>query len=252
MKRQIFILTTATWATRDNTVPVEIAATPQVILVAGGTFQMGGYVSEGEEPVHRVTVGTYRIGKYPVTVRQYRVFCAEMGRDMPGGPNGWECNEDAPIVNVTYTDAVAYCEWLGENDGGNWRLPSEAEWEFAARGGVRSKGYMYSGSNELSAVGWFGRDGSRGAVGIGRKQANELGIHDMSGNVWEWCGDWYGTDYYGRSAVLDPQGPAAGTLRVLRGGAWDEIPITCRVAHRGHGKPGERRANCGFRVVLAP
>lgn len=251
MKPKSFMLATVMWKARSDAASVEIAATPEMVLVDGGVFQMGGYVSEGEEPVHRITVNTYHIGKYPVTVRQYRSFCAATRRDMPCGQDGWDCNDQAPVVNVTYNDALDYCDWLSKNYGGNWRLPSEAEWEYAARGGIRSMGYMYSGSDNLSTVGWFGGNINGGAVGIGRKQANELGIYDMSGNVWEWCRDWYDIEYYGLSPALDPEGPVSGTRRVLRGGAWDEIPLACRVAYRGHLTPQARCANCGFRVVLS-
>ncbi len=245
------MLTTTIWRPGADTASVEIAVAPEVVMVEGGVFQMGGYVSEGEEPVHRVAVNTYYVGKYPVTVQQYRSFCAATRRGMPHGQHGWDCNEHAPIVNVTYNDAVAYCNWLCATYGGNWRLPSEAEWEYAARGGIRSRGYVYSGSDDLSTVGWFGGNIKGGVVGIGRKQANELGIYDMSGNVWEWCRDWYEPEYYGLSPVLNPHGPASGTRRVLRGGAWDETPLACRVAYRGHRSPEDRRANGGFRVALS-
>lgn len=253
MKRQLFILTMGTWTTSDQAVHVEIAAIPEMVRVERGSFQMGSYVSEAEEPVHKVTIDTYYIGKYPVTVQQYRAFCTATGRVMPPESYAdWDYSGYAPIVNVTYDDAMHYCEWLGVNYGDNWRLPTEAEWEYAARGGRQSKGYIYSGSDNLSTVGWFGGNSRGSAIGIGRKRANELGIYDMSGNVWEWCRDWYGADYYTHRPVSNPQGPTSGTQRVLRGGAWDEIPIACRVAHRGHRMPEERCVNCGFRVVRHP
>lgn len=252
MKQQIFVLTMATWITDDSTQSLETVAKPEVVLVEGGAFHMGGYVNEGEEPVHRVTLETYHIGKYPITVRQYNAFCAATGRRTPGGRNGWARGEHTPVVNVTYDDAVDYCGWLSENYGGSWRLPTEAEWEYAARGGRRSNGYMYSGSNDLSTVGWFAGNTNGYPVASGRKQANELGIYDMSGNVWEWCQDWYDGGYYASSPKTNPQGPLSGTRRVLRGGACDDIPLTCRVAHRSHHMPEERCVNIGFRVVFAP
>src|SRR5690606_25755939 len=140
MKPKSFILTTVMWKANGDTASVEIAAVPETVLVDGGVLQMGDYVSEGEEPVHRITVNTYHLGKYPVTVQQYRSFCVDTRRDMPDGQDGWDCNEHAPVVNVTYNDALDYCAWLSANYGGNWRLPSEAEWEYAARGGARSGG----------------------------------------------------------------------------------------------------------------
>lgn len=256
MEEQALLLTPSTWITQDGTHDgkrsVETVATPEVVLVEGGTFLMGSYVREGEEPVHWVTLETYYIGKYPITVWQYRMFCEATGKPMPEGHNPWAHGEHTPIVNVTYDDAVQYCCWLSERYGGDWRLPTEAEWEYAARGGDRSNGYMYSGSNDLSAVGWFGGNTSVCPVLTGRKPANELGIFDMSGNVWEWCQDWYDVGYYARSPASNPRGPSSGTRRVLRGGAGDDIPLTCRVAHRSHYTPGERRANSGFRVVFSP
>lgn len=230
---------------------IERVPVPEVVLVAGGYFQMGGYVSDGEEPVHPVAINTYHIGKYPVTVAQYRQFCIATGTAMPKGGKSWLSGEQAPIVNVSYEDAVGYCDWLSRDYGGDWRLPSEAEWEYAARGGTRSKGFAYSGSEDLSAVGWFGGNILGGVIETGRKQPNELGIYDMSGNVWEWCWDWYAPEYYALSPTSDPSGPISGIERVLRGGAWDEIPVTCRVAYRGHRLPNDCRANSGFRVVLS-
>ncbi len=245
-------MTIATGDTVSNDASVvEMSTIPAVVLVEGGSFQMGSYVSEGEEPVHSVAISTFYIGKYPVSVRQYRAFCKDVGKPMPDTHHDWGSSDHLPIVNVIYDDAVQYCNWLCTNEGGNWRLPTEAEWEYAARGGTRSKGYIYSGSNELCTVGWSGGDGCRCAIGTGRKKANELGIYDMSGNVWEWCQDWYDVSYYGQGAVSDPLGPVWGTRRVLRGGAWDEIPITCRVAHRNHLAPSEYRSNVGFRVALS-
>lgn len=225
---------------------------PEIILVEGGSFHMGGYVRDSEEPLHRVVLDTYYIGKYPITVGQYRAFCAITGKSMPTVDNGWAGSEHVPVVNVTYGDAVYYCDWLSENYGRGWRLPTEAEWEYAARGGCRSKGYIYSGSDDLSVVGWFAGNANGRPVIVGRKQANELGIYDMSGNIWEWCKDWYDTEYYTSSPISNPQGPPSGTCRVLRGGAYDDIPLTCRVAHRSSHTPGTaHRINSGFRVVFS-
>lgn len=251
MKRQSIILTTAMWAAGSDAASADTLLMPDLVLVAGGTFQMGGYVSDGEEPVHRITVSTFHIGRYPVSVRQYRLFCAATGKAMPENHIGWGADVHTPIVNVTYDDAVGYCDWLSAHQGGDWRLPTEAEWEYAARGGAQSKGYLYSGSDDLSTVAWFGGNIHGCAVDTGRKQANELGIYDMSGNVWEWCWDWYDPGYYAQSPLSNPQGPTAGSKRVLRGGAWDEIPVTCRVAYRSSRSPNDCRPNSGFRVVLS-
>jgi formylglycine-generating enzyme required for sulfatase activity len=235
------------WAQAPAAIPVK----PEVIFVEGGTFNMGSNEGENnEKPVHRVTVSSFSIGKYPVTVGQYKAFCEETGRSMPEAP-GWGWQERHPMVNVTYNDAVAYANWLGEKFGGDWRLPTEAEWEYAARGGNKSRGTTYSGSNDLETVGWFADNAGGQTNGVGRKRPNELGIYDMSGNVWEWCRDWYGSDYYASSPSSNPRGPASGTNRVLRGGSWDYTSTYCRVAIRDFGTPSDRSTFRGFRVVLS-
>ncbi len=177
-----------------------------------------------------------------------------------------------PVIHVSWNDAVAFCNWLSEKEGlqkaysgsgssircdfnaNGYRLPTEAEWEYAARGGNTSKGYKYSGSNDLDAVGWYGaynNDGNRtreeGTSPVGKKQPNELGIYDMSGNVWEWCWDWKGE--YSSSNQTDPRGPNSGSYRVLRGGSWSLNPEYCRVAPRDFSDPAYRSINVGFRLA---
>jgi sulfatase modifying factor 1 len=231
--------------------PATIPEKPETVLVLGGTFSMGS--NDGitdEKPVHRVTVSSFSIGKYEVTVSQYRAFCTETGRQMPGSPS-WGWRDNHPIVNVSWHDCVAYCNWLGEKYGGDWRLPTEAEWEYAARGGNKSQGYKYAGSHDLESVAWF-EDNSGGQINsIGRKRPNELGLYDMSGNVWEWCRDWYDVGYYNNSPSSNPRGPSTGSRRVLRGGSWSNSAEDCRVALRFYNAPGDRIYTDGFRVVLS-
>ena len=149
---------------------------------------------------------------------------------------------------VNYNDCVAYCNWLGEEYGGNWRLPTEAEWEYAARGGNKSKGYLYSGSNDPDIAGWY-KDNSGGQTNsVGRKNPNELGIYDMSGNVWDWCRDWY--EPYTAEAQTNPRGSTSGSCRVLRGGGWYNTATRCRVIRRTYCDPSYRFNDFGFRVVL--
>lgn len=131
------------------------------------------------------------------------------------------------------------------------RLPTEAEWEYAARGGKLSQGCFYSGSNNLDSVAWYAKNSGMKRQEVGKKLPNELGIHDLSGNVWEWCWDWYRGKYYPKSPESDPRGAAKGRCRVLRGGSWDEIEGGCLVAHRGYSYPRWRHFNIGFRVVRA-
>lgn len=244
----VLLLFTATAMAQAPAIPDK----PEVIFVQGGTFSMGSN-SGGfhEKPEHSVTVSSFSIGKYPVTVGQYKKFCESTGRQMPEDTPSWGWNNSHPMVLVNYNDAVAYCNWLGEEYGGDWRLPTEAEWEYAAKGGNKSNGYTYSGSNDLETVGWF-RDNAGGQTNrVGRKKANELGIYDMSGNVWEWCRDMYDSYYYANSPENNPRGPATGSTRVMRGGSFYSRSSGCRVVTRDDFTPDRLGHYLGFRVVLS-
>ena len=231
--------------------PASIPEKPEMIRVEGGTFTMGsnsGY--DDAKPTHQVTLDGFQIGKYPVTVGQYKAFVEATGRSMPDAPS-WGWQDKHPMVMVNYNDAVAYCNWLSEKYGGDWRLPTEAEWEYAARGGNKSRGYTYAGGNDLWDVAWYEDNAGGQTQSVGRKKANELGIHDMTGNVWEWCRDWYDEDYYSNSPSANPRGPSSGSFRVLRGGSWNHSATYCRVALRSYSAPSFRRTFRGFRVVLS-
>lgn len=202
-------------------------------------------------PSHEVAIHTFGISKTPITVAQYREYCRATGIAMSAPPSlGWI--DSTPITNVSWQDAVGYTDWLANKTGKHYRLPTEAEWEYAARGGNQSKGSLYAGSNSLDSVGWY-RDNSPGKPYlVAQKGPNELGIYDMSGNVWEWCSDWYGADYYANSPKDNPRGPASGTYRVLRGGSWFNTPDYCQVAFRYYYDPSDHNDYTGFRVVLVP
>jgi formylglycine-generating enzyme required for sulfatase activity/TolB-like protein len=196
------------------------------IFVEGGTFQMGRVNR------HSVTVSDYSISKTEVTFEQYDAFCDATGRDKPFSES-WG-RGDRPVINVSWHDAVAYCEWMTIQTGKTYRLPTEAEWEYAARGGNKSKGYTYSGSNNLDAVAWYANNSNRKTQTVAQKKPNELGLYDMSGNVWEWCSDKY-------------RKPA-----VIRGGSWYYVGSYCQVTYRNSSSPNNRLNHYGFRLVLSP
>jgi formylglycine-generating enzyme required for sulfatase activity len=220
-----------------------------MVYVAGGTFTMGCTSEQGsdcdddESPAHRVTLSGYYIGKYEVTQAQWKAV-------MGSNPSSFK-GDNLPVESVSWDDVQEFIRKLNQQTGKNYRLPTEAEWEFAARGGNSSRGYKYSGSNTVGNVAWY-EDNSGGPTHpVGTKQANELGIYDMSGNVWEWCSDWYG-DWYGDgsgAAQSNPAGPATGSSRVFRGGSWDASARGVRVSNRGNYPPGGRNYFLGFRLA---
>ncbi|MEK7264126.1 MAG: formylglycine-generating enzyme family protein [Bacteroidota bacterium] len=239
----------------------------EMIFVEGGTYEMGSNESDNEKPVHRVTVSDFYIGKYEVTIGEFKKFIDatnyQTDADKKGSSyiwtgskweerNGVNWRDDVngntqtamhhPVIHVSWNDAAAYCKWAGG------RLPTEAEWEYAARGGNKTRGYTYSGSDDIDNVAWYaGNSGSKTHT-VGTKQPNELGIYDMTGNVWEWCSDWYGENYYSSSPQNNPQGPSSGSFRVFRGGSFYADDYYCRVADRGYITPVPRYYNFGFRL----
>jgi sulfatase modifying factor 1 len=226
---------------------------PELIKVTGGTFTMGdeyGVGDKDEHPTHQVTLSDFYIGKTEVTVAQYHTYCNATGVSMPKEPS-WGWTNNAPIVNVSWSDALNYCDWLSEKLDKNISLPTEAQWEYAARGGNQSKGYKYAGGRSMAAVGWYGDNSGDKTHNVATKKANELGLYDMSGNVWEWCRDWYDADYYASSPRTNPKGPSSGARRVLRGSAWHYSASYCRVAVRLISIPSSRSINFGFRVALS-
>lgn len=229
------------YARREAVVKDMIAS---MVKVEAGSFNMG---SEYAKPVHRVTLTKdFLIGKYEVTQRQWK---AVMGNN----PSYFK-GDNRPVEKVNWHDAMAFCKKLNDSGkapkGWKFTLPTEAQWEFAARGGNKSKGYEYSGSNDLKEVGWYDNNSDGKTHNVGGKKPNELGIYDMSGNVWEWCLDWYGV--YGSGAVTDPQGLERGSGRVLRGGSWRLDAFYCRSARRISVTPDDWSNYYGFRVALVP
>ena len=219
-----------------------------MIKVEGGTFTMGGTPEQGgdprdnEYPTHQVTLSDYYIGETEVTQELWQ---AVMG-DNPSTFSG----ANLPVETISWDDCQTFITKLNQLTGKNFRLPTEAEWEYAARSGQKSRGYKYAGSNTLSDVAWYWENSSSKTHSVKQKQANELGLYDMSGNVWEWCQDWHGI--YGSAAQTNPIGPSSGSSRVVRGGSWIDSASNCRVARRGGSSPGDHGNDFGFRVVLLP
>ncbi len=251
---------------------------PEMVRVTGGEFTMGCTEEQGEDcldrekPPHTVRVDDFSIGRYEVTNEEFAAFLNDYGSDeiktgdyagqkmvyeyrwgvQKTDGNQWQPApgyEKHPIVNVTWYGAYEYCRWLSQKTNRPFRLPTEAEWEFAARGGLSSQQYKYSGSNDLDEVAWYLSNSNSTTHQVGNKNPNELGLYDMSGNVYEWCQDWYGENYYAESPQDNPAGPATGTYRVLRGGSWDVVAAVCRVAIRDRDDPDNWNVDYGFRVA---
>ena len=260
-----------------------------MVRVEGGTFVMGCTSEQGDEcdydesPAHSVTEDDFYMGETEVTVGLFRQFISQTGYKTDAEKYGWAwawsnksgswkwdtlynvswmCDtkggvrnitqDNYPVMYVSWNDATEFCEWLSRQTGRTFRLPTEAEWEYAARGGRKTKGYKYSGGDHIGEVAWYGNGNNAGGVthAVKVKKANELGLYDMTGNVGEWCSDWKG--YYSSDSQHNPVGPATGSNRVYRGGSWSRDARLCRVANRWGDPPSNRDNLLGFRVVLVP
>ena len=232
----------------------------QMIFVKGGNFYMGyddpqfhSAEYDNERPVHRVHVSDFYIGKYEVTLGQWKKVMGVYPAAYNGVDYANKDCDDCPVVKVNWDDVQEFIKRLNEKyPGKNYRLPSETEWEFAARGGKYSKKYLYSGSDKLSMVGWYGKKNSA-AHPVGQKQPNEIGIYDLAGNVAEWCADWYDEGYYSTTTdATDPKGPKTGQFRIARGGSYYDDDAMCRSVNRGRYLPETRQWNLGFRLAFDP
>lgn len=220
-----------------------------MVYVEGGSFVMGATSEQGsdaysnEKPAHRVTVSSYYMGQTEVTQALWQAVMGTNPSKFKGTTN--------PVENVSWNDCQTFIRKLNSLTGKTFRLPTEAEWEFAARGGKKSKAYKYSGGNNPGNVAWYDDNSGDKTHPVATKQANELGIYDMSGNVREWCQDWC-SDNYSSSAQTDPIGPNSGSPREYRGGSWFSDARECRVSDRGCITPDYRGSDVGLRLVLLP
>ncbi|MDO8806469.1 MAG: formylglycine-generating enzyme family protein [Elusimicrobiota bacterium] len=208
-----------------------------MVLISSGDFQMG---SGGDR--HKVYLDAYHIYRHEVTLDKYRDFSKTAGRKMPGQEK-WSTDRH-PVVNVDWDDAAAYCKWAGG------RLPTEAEWEKAARGGTNTAYSFGDDTSKLGEYAWYNTNSNSKAHPVGQKKPNQYGLYDMHGNVWEWVSDWYDENYYARSPGKNPEGPASGTLRGIRGGSWYYDSYNLRAANHDKNTPGNRLNNLGFRCVV--
>ena len=234
----------------------------RMIPVQGGTFTMGCTSEQGSDcdsdkkPSHQVTLSDFWMGETEVTQALWRAVMGAEPSYNGGWTNEYGRGDTYPAYRVSWDDCQEFIRKLNQLTGKTFRLPTEAEWEYAARGGNKSKGYKYSGSNTIGDVAWYtvncydkgSSSPDYGTHPVKGKQANELGLYDMSGNVYEWCSDWYVS--YSSSAQTNPTGPSSGSFRVLRGGSWIYYSWRCRVAYRYGSSPDDRNYNNGFRLSL--
>ena len=243
----------------------DFIASLQMVEVEGGTFWMGAHSNKiktgflksepdtsipnydssaepDEMPVHQVEVDPFYIGKFPVTIKIWQTV-------MGSNPSRYT-NTDVPIVSVSWNDCQEFIGKLNALTGKHFRLPTEAEWEYAARGGNQSQGYKYAGSDIADYVAWYEGNSSNERHIVGMKYSNELGLYDMSGNVFEWCQDWYGP-YIKEDIQVNPTGPVRGTYRVIRGGCWYYSRWASRVSSRKTMFPNNKSDNCGLRLAMS-
>lgn len=238
----------------------------EMVYVEPGTFNRGAdNLGKAQKPLHKVKIcHGFWMGKYPVTQEEYEYWTGRNPADFKlnkvlGLWSGWS-QPWHPIESVSWHDAVIFCEQLTqfERQAGRlpadyeYRLPTEAEWEYAARGASKSQGYMYSGSDDIDRVAWYKGNSNGHTSRVGQKEPNELGIHDMSGNVNEWCLDWYSRCYYRSTPQKDPVNTTEGVRHVSRGGSWSSVAQKCRSAFRNKWHPSKTASFLGFRVALAP
>jgi formylglycine-generating enzyme required for sulfatase activity len=249
----------------------------KLVLIPAGEFVMGSPESEkdrfkSEGPQHRVRITRpFYLGQYPVTLGEFLKFYhdadykLEIERDRKGDfgfmsdagktsdkrpwAPGFENGDDHPAVFVSWNDAAAFCQWLSKKEGRQYRLPTEAQWEYACRAGSTTAFCFGDDEKDLDDYGWYDGNGGHGTKAVGKKKPNAWGVYEMHGCVWQWCADWYDENYYANSPTDDPQGPSEGSMRAFRGGGWVHEAKNCRSARRAYNVPGYRFYGLGFRVA---
>jgi formylglycine-generating enzyme required for sulfatase activity len=223
--------------------PKPIAPQIELVTIPPGSFEMGSRIDADEQPVHRVTITKpISMGKYEITQPQWT---AVMGKN----PSQF-AGSDLPVERVTWEEANEFCRRLSAMVGKTYRLPTEAEWEYACRAG--STGLWSFGDDErsLQRFAWYDENARQATHAVGTRKPNAWGLHDMHGNVWEWCADWYSASAYAGGDATDPSGPASGEARVMRGGSYGALGPACRAANRFYTTPDQRLFATGLRVVL--
>ncbi|MGN1213651.1 MAG: SUMF1/EgtB/PvdO family nonheme iron enzyme [Bacteroidaceae bacterium] len=235
----------------------------KMITVEGGVFFMGATFEQenpgaDEMPAHKVTLSSFLIGETEVTQELWMIVtgCRPTTSSDYNWSDKYGKGNNYPAYNVSWNDCQDFIAKLNDLTGKKFRLPTEAEWEYAARGGKKSKGYQYCGSNTIDDVAWYDDNSGDKTHPVKTKQPNELGIYDMSGNAWEWCQDWYSSDYYSVNDANNPQGPVSGSRRILRGGVWFHDAWYCRTSSRNSWAPTDRcpgsgKGCFGLRIVLS-
>ncbi len=217
----------------------------EMIAIPGGSFLMGSEDYENTKPVHPVKLSPFHIGKFQVTQQQWQ---AVRGKN----PSHFKGN-NLPVENISWNDATRFCLKLSEKTGKEYRLPTEAEWEYACLAGSTGKYCFSNDQSRLRDYAWFDENSGDKTHPVGEKLPNDWGLHDMHGNVWEWCQDWYGQNYYTELSTQDdlvnPRGPQSGSYRVLRGGSWIDLQDVARAVYRYNNDPANRVSSFGFRVV---
>ena len=217
-----------------------------MVRIEGGTFTMGAtyeqgyYVSEVEKNTHQVTLSTFSLNRFEVTQEEWETV-------MGSNPSYFK-GKKRPVERVSWNDCQDFIRKLNTMTGKKFRLPTEAEWEFAARGGIKSRRYKYAGGKDIESVAWHDVNSRRTSQYVGTKSSNELGLYDMCGNVWEWCSDWYND--YDLISQTNPKGPSSGSSHVMRGGSWDSGARNCRISVRSSCIPSYSSFSLGFRLAL--